>query len=72
MLAVVPECSPENLHTIEQNLNGVGSSSVVKWWGDRVAVGIRIAAAILESKQSGEELVHSLEQQLPNSESRSV
>lgn len=72
MLAVVPECSPENLHTIEQNLNGVGSSSVVKWWGDRVAVGIRVAAAILESKQSGEELVHSLEQQLPNSESRSV
>lgn len=64
LIALVPECSPELLEALRSKLAGAGSSCSVKWWGDRVAVGIRAAACYLDPSFTGGALIQTLEQEL--------
>lgn len=66
LIVIVPECSRELLVALRSKLAGVGSSSAVKWWGDRVAVGIRAAVCYLNSAPTVDALIQTLEQELKN------
>lgn len=56
LIAVVPECMPETLEKLKVTLATVGSSCAVKWWGDRVTIGIRAAARFVDPAQSADVL----------------
>lgn len=66
LIAIVPECQLETLKTLKSKLAGVGSSCAVKWWGDRLAVGIRAAGRLADASQTVDALVRELEQDLKN------
>jgi len=66
LIAIVPECRAETLEKLEETLAGVGSSCAVKWWGDRVTVGMRAVARYLDPLQSADALIQGLEQDLKN------
>jgi PAS domain S-box-containing protein len=66
LIAIVPECGAEALETLQATLAGVGSACAVKWWGDRVVVGMRAAARHVDSSQTADELIRALEQELKN------
>jgi len=70
LIAIVPECKPETLEKLESTLAGVGSSCAVKWWGDRVVVGMRAAAAYVDQSQTVDALIEGLEQQLTHATDR--
>jgi hypothetical protein len=70
LVAVVPECGPEMLATLQSQLAGIGSSCAVKWWGDRVVVGIRAAARHLDPSLTVDALIQGLEKELKNSTDR--
>jgi PAS domain S-box-containing protein len=67
LIGIVPDCRLETLEALKSKLAGVGSSCAVKWWGDRLAVGIRAAARLVDSSLSMEALIQELEQDLKNS-----
>jgi PAS domain S-box-containing protein len=67
LIAIVPECKPEMLEKLRLTLAGVGSSCAVKWWGDRVVVGMRAAARYVGSSQTVDALVQELEHDLKSS-----
>lgn len=64
LIAIVPECGAEALEILQATLAGVGSACAVKWWGDRVVVGMRAAARHVDSSQTADELIQGLEQEL--------
>jgi PAS domain S-box-containing protein len=64
LVVLIPECDLQTLERLKEKLARVGSSCAVKWWGDRVMVGIRAAASYLDSSQSADALIHALEQEL--------
>jgi PAS domain S-box-containing protein len=70
LIAIVPECKPETLRKLESTLAGVGSSCAVKWWGDRVIVGIRAAARHVDISHTADALIQRLEQDLKSSADR--
>jgi PAS domain S-box-containing protein len=70
LVVVVPECGSETLATLQSRLAGVGSSCAVKWWGDRVVVGIRAAARHLDPSLTVDALIQGLEQELKISTDR--
>ena len=53
LVALIPECRLEALEELGAQLAEVGSSCAVKWWGDRVVVGIRAAARYLDPSRTG-------------------
>jgi PAS domain S-box-containing protein len=67
LVAMVPECKLETLEALKSKLAGVGSSCAVKWWGDRLVVGIRAAGRLANSFQTADALIQELEQDLKNS-----
>jgi PAS domain S-box-containing protein len=64
LIVIVPECSRELLEALRSKLAGAGSSCAVKWWGDRVVVGIHAAACYLDSAPTVGTLIQALEQEL--------
>jgi PAS domain S-box-containing protein len=64
LIAIIPECKPEILEQLKSTLASVGSSCAVKWWGDRVVVGIRAAANYVNSSQTVDALIQDLERDL--------
>lgn len=66
LIAMIPECAPETLEEVRITLAAVGSSCAVKWWGDRVTVGMRAVARYVDPAQSADTLIQSLEQELKN------
>jgi PAS domain S-box-containing protein len=66
LIAIVPECKLETLKTLKSTLAGVGSSCAVKWWGDRLPVGMRAAACLVDSSRTLDSLIQGLEQDLRN------
>jgi PAS domain S-box-containing protein len=66
LIAIVPECKPEILKALKSTLAGVGSSCAVKWWGDRLPVGMRAAACLVDSSRTPDALIQGLEQELRN------
>jgi PAS domain S-box-containing protein len=64
LIAIVPECKPETLEKVKSTLASVGSSCAVKWWGDRVIVGIRAAANYIDPSKTVTEMIQGLEQEL--------
>jgi PAS domain S-box-containing protein len=64
LIAIVSDCQPELLEKLKSKLAGVGSSCAVKWWGDRVLVGIHTAARYVDPLQTADELIQQLEQDL--------
>jgi PAS domain S-box-containing protein len=64
LIAIVPDCKDDALERLKSTLSGVGSSCAVKWWGDRVEVGIRAAARNVDSSKTVDELIRGLEQDL--------
>ena len=64
LIAIVPKCKPEALGKLNLTLAGVGSSCAVKWWGDRVMVGIRTASGYADPLQTVDTLIQTLEQDL--------
>ncbi len=66
LIAIVPECKAETLEALKSKLAGVGSSCAVKWWGDRVVVGIRAAARLVDPSQTVDALIQGLEKDLKN------
>jgi PAS domain S-box-containing protein len=64
LIAIVPECKAETIEALKLQLASVGSSCSVKWWGDRLAVGIRAAARLVDPSQTVDALVQGLEQDL--------
>jgi PAS domain S-box-containing protein len=68
LVAIIPECSAGTLEAAKSKLAGVGSSCAVKWWGDRVVVGIRVATCYLDAMhsadQSAEAVMAGLEHEL--------
>jgi PAS domain S-box-containing protein len=64
LIAIVPECKPETLETLKATIAAVGSSCAVKWWGDRVVLGIRAAANYVDPSQTVDALIEELEQEL--------
>jgi PAS domain S-box-containing protein len=70
LIAMIPECKPEILEKLKVTLAGVGSSCAVKWWGDRVTVGMRTAARYLDPLQSADALIESLESDLKSGTDR--
>lgn len=61
LIAIAPECRPEVLEKLKSTLAGVSSSCAVKWWGDRVVVGMRAAARYVDPSQTVEALIQRLE-----------
>ncbi len=61
LTAIVPECAPETLEQLKSTLASVGSSCAVKWWGDRVAFGVRAAACYVDPSLSVDALIQRLE-----------
>jgi hypothetical protein len=70
LIAIVPECRPETLEKLKATLAGVGSSCAVKWWGDRVVVGMRAAARHVDASQTVDALIQDLEQDLKSATAR--
>jgi PAS domain S-box-containing protein len=70
LIAVVPECKPESLEMLKATLAGVGSSCAVKWWGDRLVVGIRAAARLVDASQTVDSLIQKLELDLKSDAAR--
>jgi PAS domain S-box-containing protein len=66
LIAMIPECTPDTLEEVKVTLAAVGSSCAVKWWGDRVTVGMRAVASYVDPAQSADTLIQSLEQDLKN------
>ncbi|MDR3764356.1 MAG: PAS domain-containing protein [Acidobacteriota bacterium] len=64
LLAVVPGCSSAALDELKERLAAVGSGCAVKWWGDRIAIGIRAAAHLLQPPLTAIELLPALEREL--------
>ena len=64
LVALVPECNHQTIEELKAKLARIGSSCAVKWWGDRVMVGIGAAARFLDSSQSVDALIQSLQQDL--------
>lgn len=64
LIAIVPECRPETLEKLKSTLAIVGSSCAVKWWGDRVVVGIRAAARHVDMAHTVDAQIQALEQDL--------
>jgi len=64
LVVIVPECNEETLEMVKSKLAGVGSSCAVKWWGDRVVVGIRAAACYLDASQTADAQIQRLELEL--------
>lgn len=64
LIAIVPECKAETIETLKSKLAGVGSSCAVKWWGDRMMVGIRAAARLVDPSQTVDALIEGLEKDL--------
>lgn len=64
LLAIIPECKAETIQALKSRLAGVGSSCAVKWWGDRLAVGIRATARLVDPSQTMDALIQELEQDL--------
>jgi hypothetical protein len=67
LVVIVPECNLDTLEEVKVKLAGVGSSCAVKWWGDRVVVGIQAAARYLDSSQTVDALIQGLEPDLKGS-----
>lgn len=70
LIAIVPECRTETLEKLKSTLAVVGSSCAVKWWGDRVVVGIRAAARHVDTEQTVDAQVRALEQDLKSATDR--
>lgn len=70
LIAVVPECRTDTLEKLKTTLAGVGSSCAVKWWGDRVTIGMRAAARYVDPSQNADALIEVLEQDLKNATDR--
>jgi hypothetical protein len=70
LIAIVPECEPEALEKLKFNLAGVGSSCAVKWWGDRVTIGMRATARYFDPSQTVDALIEQLEQDLKSATDR--
>jgi PAS domain S-box-containing protein len=70
LVAIVPGCSSEALTALQSQLAAVGSSCAVKWWGDRVVVGIRTVARHLDPSQTVDTLIQGLEQELKSGTDR--
>ena len=70
LIAMVPECRLETLEGLKSKLAGVGSSCAVKWWGDRLVVGIRAAGRLANGSRTAESLIQELEQDLKNTAER--
>jgi PAS domain S-box-containing protein len=70
LIAIVPECKPEALERLKLALASVGSSCAVKWWGDRVVVGIRAAANYVDPSKPVDGLIQGLEQELKSATER--
>lgn len=66
LIAIVPECRQETLEGLKVTLAGVGSSCAVKWWGDRVVVGMRAAARPVDASLKVDVLIQDLEKDLKN------
>ncbi len=71
LIAIVPECNLETVVELKSKLAGVGSSCAVKWWGDRLAVGTRAAARLVDPlqvdpSQTIDALIQGLEHELKN------
>jgi PAS domain S-box-containing protein len=64
LIALVQECTAEMLADARISLAGVGSSCAVKWWGDRVEMGIRSAATYGDPSKDVDQLIGGLEQEL--------
>jgi PAS domain S-box-containing protein len=64
LLAIVNECSPDELAELKARLSAVGSSCAVKWWGDRVPIGVRAAACLVDPSQAPEKQIQTLESDL--------
>jgi PAS domain S-box-containing protein len=70
LIAVIPDCTPDSLCEIQQNLAGIGSSCAIKWWGSRVEMAIRSSARIPDDSVDVKALVAQLEQDLETSSDR--
>jgi PAS domain S-box-containing protein len=70
LIALVPECTAEMLANTKVSLAGVGSSCAVKWWGDRVEMGIRSAAAYGDPSKDVDQLIGELEEELAKASGR--
>jgi PAS domain S-box-containing protein len=70
LIAIIPECRPEMLERLKATVAGVGSSCAVKWWGDRVVVGMRAVACFVDSSQSADALIQMLEDDLKSAADR--
>ncbi len=70
LVAIIPECKPEALAKLQSMLAGVGSSCAVKWWGDRVVLGMRTASRYMDSSQTADELIQGLERDLKSATDR--
>ena len=66
LLAIVPRCQLETLKALKSKLAGVGSSCAVKWWGDRLTVGMCAAGRLADSSQTVDALIEQLKQDLKN------
>jgi hypothetical protein len=55
---------------LQSQLAAVGSSCAVKWWGDRVVVGIRTVARHFDPSQTVDALIQGLEQELKSGTDR--
>jgi hypothetical protein len=64
LVALIPECNHDALEELKEKLAGVGSSCAVKWWGDRLVVGIRAVARYLDSSQPADALIQDMEEDL--------
>jgi PAS domain S-box-containing protein len=70
LLAIVPECNAQRLEQLRATLAQVGSSCALKWWGDRVTIGMRLAARIVDPAANSESLIHLLELELKQAADR--
>ena len=70
LVVVVPECDGGTLAALQSQLEDVGSLCAVKWWGDRVVVGMRAAARHLDPSQTLDALIEGLEKALKSGTDR--
>jgi hypothetical protein len=64
LVAIIPACPVGDLEKLGAELAEVGSSCAVKWWGDRVVIGIHAVASYLDSSLPMDTLIQSLEEDL--------
>lgn len=70
LIAIVPECTHEMLEMVKTELSSVGSSCAVKWWGDRVVIGIRASMRYIDISQTADQMIEGLEQDLKDASGR--